>query len=73
MVGKLALQDEPAALVSIRPIKHWAATRLGVDSTLRKVLEREQETVKASEFVGKLGVWLQLLEVEEAEQRNGRN
>lgn len=72
MVGKLALQDEPAALVSIRPIKQWAATRLRADSALRKVLEREKETVVASEFVGKLGVWLQLLEVEEAERDNDR-
>ncbi len=71
MVGKLALQDEPAALVSIRPIKQWAATRLGGDSTLRKVIEREEETVPAAEFVGKLGVWLQLLDVEELERRNG--
>jgi len=64
MVGKLALQDEPAALVSIRPIKEWAATRLGADSPLRRVLEREPETIRAGEFVVKLGVWLQLLEIE---------
>ena len=72
MVGKQAAQDELAALVSIRPIKEWAETRLEADSTLRKVLEKEQEIVQASEFVGKLGVWLQLLEVEGAGNRNGR-
>jgi hypothetical protein len=73
MVGKLAVQDEPAALVSIRRIKMWAATNLGTNSALRGVLEREEETVRAGEFVVKMGVWLQLLEVETAEQRNGRH
>ena len=64
MVGKVALQDEPAVLVSIRRIKRWAATRLGADSPLRRVLETEQETIPARDFVVKLGVWLQLLEIE---------
>ena len=71
MVGKVALQDEPAVLVSIRRIKKWAATKLGADSPLRRVLETEQETIPASDFVVKLGVWLQLLDVEEGERRHG--
>jgi len=73
MVGKLAVQDESAALVSIRGIKMWAAANLGANSALRRVLEREEETVRAGEFVVKMGVWLQLLEVEAGEQRNGRH
>ena len=52
------------ASISIRPIKQWAATRLGADSPLRRVLETEQETIPARDFVVKLGVWLQLLEIE---------
>jgi hypothetical protein len=72
MVGKLALRQEPAAHVIIRRIKMWAATNLGAGSTLRRVLEREEESIGAGDFVGKLGVWLQLLEVEEGERRNGR-
>jgi len=64
MVGKVALQDEPAVLVSIRRIKKWATTKLSADSPLRRVLETEQETIPASDFVVKLGVWLQLLEIE---------
>jgi len=59
------------ASVSIRPIKQWAATRLGADSPLRRLLETEQETIPASDFVVKLGVWLQLLNVEEGERRHG--
>jgi hypothetical protein len=51
--------------VSIRRIKAWAATRLSADSTLRRVLEREQENIRPDDFVLKLGVWLQLLEIEE--------
>ncbi len=73
MVGKLALQDGPAALVNIRQIKEWATTSLSADSTLRKVLESEQETIPASEFVGKLSVWLQLLELEEDLRDSGRH
>jgi len=64
MVGKVALQDEPAVPVSIRRIKKWATTKLSADSPLRRVLETEQETIPASDFVVKLGVWLQLLEIE---------
>ena len=58
------MQDEPAVLVSIRRIKKWATTKLSADSPLRRVLETEQETIPASDFVVKLGVWLQLLEIE---------
>ncbi len=53
--------------VEMRQLKEWAATRLRADSTLRKVIEREEEVVQAEEFVGKLGVWLQLLDVEEGD------
>jgi len=56
-------QAKPA-WVNTRQIKEWAATRLGADSALRRVLEREPERIRAGEFVVKLGVWLQLLEIE---------
>jgi hypothetical protein len=66
MVGRIRLQEEPhTGPVSIRRIKAWAATRLSADSTLRRVLEREQENIRPDDFVLKLGVWLQLLEIEE--------
>jgi hypothetical protein len=48
----------------MRQIKEWAATRLGADAALRRVLEREPEKIRAGEFVVKLGVWPQLLEIE---------
>jgi hypothetical protein len=67
MVGRVRLDAEPTArLVSIRGIKIWAANNLKADSVLRRVLERERDEIPAADFVGKAGVWLQLLEVEES-------
>ena len=57
---------EVEPLVNMQPIKEWATGNLSSSSVLRKALEREQETVRASDFVAKLGVWLQILDVEES-------
>jgi|GEM_PF-4136392 len=68
MVGRVELEAGPAArLVSIRGIKIWAANNLGDSSPLRRVLERERDEIPAADLVGKTGVWLQLLEVEEGD------
>jgi len=53
-------------MVNMQPIKEWAMGNLGHGSILRKALEREQDTVRASDFVAKLGVWLQILDIEES-------
>jgi hypothetical protein len=62
-----ASEGAKPALVNIRPIKQWAANNLGDSSPLRRVLERERDEIPAADLVGKTGVWLQLLEVEEGE------
>ncbi len=69
MKGGAAFDGKPKS-VEMRHIKEWAATRLGPHSALRKVIEKEEDSVGAAEFVGKLGVWLQLLDLEEG-RRNG--
>lgn len=67
MVGRVSLEAEPhARLVSIHGLKVWAANNLSGSSALRRVLERECDEIPAADFVGKAGVWLQLLEVEES-------
>ena len=68
----MELQHEESALVKIRCVKSWAIASLRADSPLRKVLERELDVIRVDEFVVQLGVWLQLLEVEEEERDNGR-
>ncbi len=65
MKERSASRGVQLARVDMRRIKRWAATRLGPDSILRRTLEREHETIPASDFVAKLEVWLQLLEFEE--------
>jgi hypothetical protein len=68
MVGRGKLEAEPAVrLVSIRGIKIWAANNLSDSSPLRRVLERERDEIPATDLVGKTGVWLQLLEVDEGD------
>jgi len=65
MVGRVRLEAEPQARqVSIRGLKTWAANNLSDSSALRRVLERERDEIPAADFVGKAGVWLQLLDVE---------
>ena len=64
MNGRAAFDGKPKS-VDMRHIKEWATTRLGPHSALRKVIEKEEESVEAAEFMGKLGVWLQLLDLEE--------
>ena len=57
-------EEEP--LVNLRPVKEWATSNLGPGSVLRKALEWEQGTIRASDLVAKLGVWLQILDMEES-------
>ena len=66
MKRRRASGDAELVLVNMHPVKEWAITKLGSDSILRKTLEREQETILANDFVAKLGVWLQLLEIEDS-------
>ena len=67
MVGRAELEaDHAVRLVSIRGIKIWAANNLSDSSALRRVLERERDEIPATDLIGKTGVWLQLLEVEES-------
>ena len=67
MVGRVRLEAEPAVrLISIRGIKIWAANNLSDSSALRRVLERERDEIPAADLVGKTGVWLQLLDIEES-------
>jgi hypothetical protein len=59
-VGRAGLQDGSQARVKV-----WASTHLSAGSALRSVLERESDEIPVGDLVGKIGVWLQLLEIEE--------
>lgn len=51
-------------MVDIRPVKGLAARLLGSDSVLRRVLLAEPDSMPATEFVTKLGIYLFLLSEE---------
>ncbi len=50
--------------VDISPLKHFALERLPSHSTLRHVLLVEPERLSPEEFLGRIPVWLTLLDLE---------
>jgi len=61
-------QLRPSAVVNIRQLKAFATLRLPKDSVLREALLREPDVLTAEDFVGRIGAWLRVLEVEARER-----
>lgn len=51
-------------IVDIRPLKKLSSDLLSKDSMLRRVLNSENDTIAAAEFIAKLGTWLTILREE---------
>lgn len=59
---------EKREYIDIRSLKARVAEILPESSVLRAVLTREPDTLSASDFVAKLGTWLEILNEEEEEE-----
>lgn len=68
---EVGLEARTTRMLSLRRFKEFAS-RSSLPSTLKLLIAMEDDWIDAEDFLIKLGVWLQLLEVEEAERRNGR-
>jgi hypothetical protein len=51
--------------VDIRPLKRFAAEKMARDSTLRRVLSAEPDSMSVREFLAKLETWLVILKEDE--------
>lgn len=61
--------SEQRKTVNLGQLKTFALTNLPMGSTLRDVILTETEELDAREFLGKVGVWMKLFELEVSKWR----
>ncbi|MDG6978052.1 MAG: hypothetical protein JRN58_03130 [Nitrososphaerota archaeon] len=59
------MQQQKLGVVDLHPLKRVAEMILPTDSILRAVLLSEPDSLKARDYLAKLGTWLALLRQEE--------
>ena len=69
---QVGLEARTTRMLSLRGFKEFTS-RSSLPTTLKLLIATEDDWIDAEDFLVKLGVWLQLLEVEEEERRNGRH
>ena len=69
---RVGLEARTTKMLSLRRFKEFAS-RSRLPTTLKLLIATEDDWIDAEDFLVKLGVWLQLLEVEEAVRDNGRH
>ena len=69
MVGSLITRGKLMAnafkLVDLRPLKSYAKNSFHRGSVLRELILTEPDRMAAEEFIGRIGVWLRLLKIEQ--------